>query len=159
LEPVTIRSARATDIEELAGLLGQLFLLEADFAVDAAKQGAGLRLLLDRPGAFVAVAETETGGAVVGMCTVQTLISTAEGGPVGLVEDLVVHQAWRGRGVGARLLRAVEEWSARRGLRRLQLLADRENAAALRFYAYRGWRATQLMALKRQQRAVAVPAG
>ena len=38
------------------------------------------------------------------MCTVQTLISTAEGGPVGLVEDVIVRADYRGHGIGARLL-------------------------------------------------------
>lgn len=148
---VKIRAAREADIEELAELLGQLFAVEADFAFDPAKQRAGLRLLLDRPSAHVAVAAAEsvTGGRVVGMCSVQTLISTAEGGPVGLVEDLVVDEAWRNRGIGGRLLRAVERWSERRGLRRLQLLADRDNAVALTFYPKRGWNPTRLVGLRR----------
>ncbi len=143
----TIRPGRAEDVEELAGLLGQLFAIEADFAVNREKQRAGLRLLLDRPDAFVAVADA--GGAAVGMCSVQTLVSTAEGGPVGLVEDLVVHRDWRGRGLGARLLQAAEEWAEARGLLRLQLLADRENVPALRFYGKRGWDGTRLVCLRR----------
>lgn len=143
---VTIRPAREADVEELAGLLGQLFAIEADFAVEPAKQRAGLRLLLGRPDAFVAVAVS--GGRAVGMCSVQTLVSTAEGGPVGLLEDLVVHEAWRGRGLGTRLLRAAEEWGRGRGLLRLQLLADRHNAPALGFYGRRGWRQTRMIALR-----------
>ncbi len=143
-----IRVAREEDIEELAGLLGQLFAIEADFAPDVAKQTAGLRLLLARPDAFVAVAEA--GGRAVGVCSVQTLVSTAEGGPVGLLEDLVVREDLRGRGIGTLLLQAAERWALDRGLARLQLLADRTNAPALGFYGARGWGGTLLVALRRR---------
>lgn len=148
MDAVTVRSARPEDVEELAHLLGQLFAIEADFGIDPEKQRAGLRLLLERSDAFVAVAED--GGRVVGMGSVQTFISTAEGGAVGLVEDLVVHGARRGRGIGLRLLRALEAWAEHRGLRRLQLLADRENGPALAFYRRRGWEGTRLVALRRR---------
>jgi GNAT superfamily N-acetyltransferase len=145
---VKIRVARDEDIEELAGLLGRLFTIEADFAPDAVKQTAGLRLLLARPDALVAVAEA--GGRAVGMCSVQTLVSTAEGGPVGLLEDLVVREESRGRGIGTLLLQAAERWARDRGLVRLQLLADRTNAPALGFYGARGWGGTLLVALRRR---------
>lgn len=145
---MTIRPARSEDVEELAELLGQLFAVEADFAVDPAKQRAGLRLLLGRADALVVVAEAD--GRAVGMCSVQTLVSTAEGGLVGLLEDLVVQEAWRGRGLGRALLSRVESWAAERGLLRLQLLADRENRPALAFYARRGWPLTRLVCLRRQ---------
>ncbi len=144
---VKVRTARGEDVEELAGLLGQLFDIEADFAPDAVKQRAGLRLLLGRPDALVAVAEAD--GRAVGMCSVQTLVSTAEGGRAGLLEDLVVAQEWRGRGIGTLLLQAAERWARDRGLVRLQLLADRTNAPALGFYGARGWGGTRLVALRR----------
>ncbi len=144
---VKVRPARGEDVEELAGLLGQLFDIEADFAPDISKQRAGLRLLLGRPDALVAVAEAA--GRAVGMCSVQTLVSTAEGGCVGLLEDLVVREEWRGRGVGTRLLQAAERWARHRGLLRLQLLADLGNAPALGFYGARGWGRTRLVALRR----------
>ena len=92
-----VRLAAPGDVPALAALLRQLFALEADFAPDAARQAAGLRLLLQAEAAAVLVAEVE-GAGVVGMVTVQALISTAEGAPVGLVEDVVVDEMYRGRG-------------------------------------------------------------
>lgn len=144
---VTIRPAEGADVEEMVDLLGRLFAIEADFAADAAKQRAGLRLLLDRPDAFLAVAEAD--GRAVGMCSVQILVSTAEGGRVGLLEDLVVREEVRGRGIGTGLLQAAEGWARDRGLLRLQLLADRTNAPALGFYGARKWGSTRLVALRR----------
>ena len=78
------------------------------------------------------------------MATAQLVVSTAEGGPSALVEDVVVAGAERRHGVGRRLLAALESWASKRGATRLQLLADRENLPALRFYEQLGWRPTQL---------------
>jgi GNAT superfamily N-acetyltransferase len=84
------------------------------------------------------------------MCSAQALISTAEGGWVALVEDMVVSTPYRGTGVGRRLMTAIEEWAKKRGMSRLQLLADRTNFAALDFYDKMGWCPTQLICLRRK---------
>ena len=148
-EAATVRPARPDDIETMTELLAELFTIEADFAVDPTVQRRGLQLLLKNPDqACVLVAETV--GKIVGMVTVQLLTSTAEGGRVGLLEDLVVHGGWRGRGVGTSLLREVETWAHKRGLLRLQLLADKENLPGLEFYRARHWAPTQLVCLRRK---------
>jgi GNAT superfamily N-acetyltransferase len=84
------------------------------------------------------------------MASIQTLISTAEGGPVGLVEDVVVAKSWRGRGIGQNLLEALGDWARQHGLTRLQLLADRHNRNALDFYAKDGWQPTALICLRKK---------
>lgn len=140
--PPSILPAQVRHIPSLLGLLETLFSLESDFAFDAAKAERGLRLLLERGDALVLAAEAE--GRVVGLCTVQTLISTAEGGTVGLVEDVVVTEGWRGLGIGRRLLAEAERWAGERGLSRLQLLADLDNRPALDFYGRLGWAETRL---------------
>jgi GNAT superfamily N-acetyltransferase len=145
-----IRKGERADIPALVDLLRQLFSIEADFQVEPDKQAMGLELLLRHPGAVIWVAEN--GGVVVGMITVQVLLSTAEGAPVGLVEDLVVAERWRRRGAGRQLLRAAEAWAAEQGLTRLQLLADSGNSTALAFYRNHGWFFTQLQALRKRLR-------
>lgn len=144
---LAILPAQVRHIPCLLGLLETLFSLESDFVFDAAKAGRGLQLLLERGDALVLAAEAE--GRAIGLCTVQTLVSTAEGGPVGLVEDLVVADAWRGRGVGRQLLAEAERWAGERGLTRLQLLADLDNRPALDFYGRLGWAETQLVCRRR----------
>lgn len=138
-----IRKAGSADLDALSGLLQVLFSLERDFTFDAAKSRLGLGLLLESEDALLLAAEAE--GKVVGMCSVQTLVSTAEGGPVGMVEDLVLAEAWRGRGIGRMLLSEVENWAASRGLTRLQLLADAGNLPTLDFYTRLGWGETHLV--------------
>ncbi len=144
---LSIRKGEKADIPAMVELLTQLFSIEADFQAAPEKQTKGLELLLRHPDAVIWLAES--GGAVVGMITVQVLLSTAEGAAVGLIEDLVVAESWRRRGAGRQLLRAAEAWAAEQGLTRLQLLADRENAAALAFYRQQGWSGTQLMGLRK----------
>ncbi len=87
-------------------------------------------------------------GKVVGMVSVQTLVSTAEGGKVGLVEDVIVDREYRGRGIGTLLLNHAVVWGRNRKLKRLQLLADRGNLPAINFYLHRGWTATNLFCLR-----------
>jgi GNAT superfamily N-acetyltransferase len=129
-------------------LLGQLSSVEVDFHPDPVRQRRGLSLLLeDRLRRVVLVAEVA--GRVVGMVTGQLVVSTSEGGTSVWVEDMVVDEGARRAGLGRRLLGAVEEWGAGRGATRLQLLADRENTPALRFYEARGWSGTQLLCLRR----------
>ena len=142
-ERLTVRPARMEDLERLVGLLDLLFTIEADFRPDPARQQQGLALLLDDERARVLVAERADG--VVGMCTGQLVVSTAEGGPALLVEDVVVDPDHRGRGVGRALLAALADWASSRGVRRLQLLADGNNGPALAFYDRLGWRATALV--------------
>jgi GNAT superfamily N-acetyltransferase len=133
------------DIPQLVVLLEDLFTLEADFQVDQEKQVTGLALLIasQKDAVFV----VEVNNAVIGMCSVQTLISTAEGGTVGIVEDLIVNRAYRKQGAASSLLAEVLNWSERHGLKRLQLLADQNNSFALDFYKKQGWQTTQLICL------------
>lgn len=146
---ITIRTARPSDIPQLVELLKALFTIEADFDFDADKQAYGLNLLLNSDKDCILVAELLNDNKVLGMCTVQTLISTAEGGPVGLLEDLVVAADFRHQGVGANLLAEAVGWADCHGLKRLQLLADKNNLPALKFYQKQGWESTQLVCLRK----------
>jgi ribosomal protein S18 acetylase RimI-like enzyme len=144
-----IRDAKEKDVQAMSALLEQLFAIEQDFKVDRDKQFRGLQRLLETPRTKILVAEIE--GRVIGMVTMQILISTAEGGPVGLIEDLVVDETLRGQGIGEQLLNRMERWSQQQGLIRLQLLADRANTQALKFYRKRGWIVTDLIGLRKIQ--------
>ena len=139
----SLRDAGMADIPELARLLDMLFSLETDFQPDRARQEAGLTALI-ASGGTVICAESE--GRIVGMATMQILVSTAEGGRVGQVEDVIVDGPWQGRNVGTRLLKAIRERAEEMGLLRLQLLADKNNSHARIFYRRRGWRPTALEA-------------
>lgn len=143
---VTVEEATAADLDVLCQLLQQLFAIEADFTFDQAKARLGLELLLKEEGACVLTARLK--GQVVGMCTAQRVISTAEGSYSIWVEDVVVDQAHRGKGIGRQLLDSISAWAQQQGARRLQLLADDENEMANAFYLRNGWQRTQLIPLR-----------
>ena len=147
---ILIRGAREEDLTGLVFLLEVLFSIEKDFNFNADKQQRGLRLLLQRPDTAILVAERQ--GRIIGMCTAQLLISTAEGGLSTLVEDVVILPAWQAQGTGKRLMEAVAEWSAFQGATRIQLLADRNNTRALGFYNRIGYRPTDLICLRKTKR-------
>jgi ribosomal protein S18 acetylase RimI-like enzyme len=144
---VSIRPAATSDIAGMSLLLSQLFAIESDFTPDDEKQRRGLKLLLETAGAQILVAEVR--GRLVGMVTMQTLVSTAEGGRVGLVEDLVLDAEYRGMRIGAGLLAQLQSRARKMGLSRLQLAADKTNSAALEFYRKVGWEQTSLLLLRR----------
>jgi len=146
---ITVRTANPSDIPQLVELLKELFSIEVDFDFDQDKQACGLNLLLNSEKDCILVAELLGDNKVLGMCTVQTLISTAEGGPVGLLEDLVVAADFRHQGIGAKLLAEAVNWAECQGLKRLQLLADKNNLPALNFYQKKGWESTQLVCLRK----------
>ena len=145
---MTIRPAGQDDLDAMVSLLQALFAIEEDFTPDPVRQRRGLAFFLDGCGKHRGILVAEAGGEVIAMATVQMLISTAQGGPVGLVEDVVVREDCRGRGVGRRLMHTLIEWAVARGLTRLQLLADRGNPPALDFYRQIGWQTTRLVCLR-----------
>ncbi len=145
---ISIRTVKTDDVPQLVALLKALFEIEADFDFDLDKQTRGLELLINNDQACILVAESNDNKKLLGMCSIQVLVSTAEGGAVGLLEDLIVAADFRNQGIGAKLLAEAVSWAGRQGLKRLQLLADKNNSPALGFYQKQGWQSTQLVCLK-----------
>lgn len=137
-----IGCAEASELPELCALLTQLLDLEQDFTPDPERQIAGLRLMLESPGAVLLTAKR--GGRIAGFCGVQLLISTAMGGYSAQIEDLVLHPEFRRQGIGRKLLEAAAQWAKRRGAVRLQLNCDDLNLPAQSFYTRYGWERTHL---------------
>ena len=133
-----IEFAEVTDLVAMAGLLAELFTVESDFRPQREKQLAALRWILDHP-AHGRLFVLRDAGRVVGMANALVSISTAEGGPVLILEDVILAASHRGRGHGRQLVEHVLRWAANEGMLRVTLLADKDNAAALAFYAGLGF--------------------
>ena len=152
----SIGFANAADLDAMADLLHELFTLESDFRPERAKQFAALRWLLDHPAhgrLFVVRDEVRDKARVVGMANALISVSTAEGGPVLLLEDLILAASHRGRGLGRRLVEHVLGWAETEGLSRVTLLADRNNRAALAFYQRLGFEESAMVV--RRKRVIA----
>ncbi len=124
-----------------------LFTQEEDFEPDANKQSAGLRWIIEQPetGRILALRE---GNEVLGMVNLLLTVSTACGGKTALLEDMVVHPARRGDGLGGKLLNAAIELARQEGCLRITLLTDRSNDAAIRFYMRHGFGMSAMLPLR-----------
>jgi ribosomal protein S18 acetylase RimI-like enzyme len=145
---VQIDLAGEGDLPALVELLGVLFAQEAEFQPDAAKQAAGLRAIL-RAADVGRVLVARDGSEVVGMVGLLFLPSTALGGRVAVLEDMVVRPDCRGSGTGSELLRAAVAHAAAAGCLRITLLTDADNAAAQRFYGRHGFERSPMIPMRR----------
>src|ERR1019366_10173074 len=105
-----IEPATEADLDELSDLLGELFSEEKDFRPNKQKQLYGLRLIFEEPSrgrVFV----LRSDNAILGMINLLFTISTAEGGFVILLEDVIVHRDHRGQRFGDKLLRHAIEYA------------------------------------------------
>ena len=137
-EKVVIEPATEADLDELSEMLGGLFAQEGDFRPDKDRQLRGLRLIFEQPSrgrVFV----LRRDGAIVGMLNLLFTISTAEGGFVILLEDLVVHQQFQGHGYGKKLLQHAIDFAKQKNFLRVTLLTDRPENVAQEFFRKHGF--------------------
>ena len=138
-----IQTAVPEDIPQLCELLETLFQQESDFQPDIEKQSDGLRQIIERPevGAILVLRDESS---IIGMVNILYSISTACGGLVGLVEDMIVQPEKRNQGAGSALLREAIKFAQAKGCLRITLLADRTNTSAVRFYQRHGFTLSEL---------------
>jgi ribosomal protein S18 acetylase RimI-like enzyme len=139
--------AGLNDLPRLAELLGYLFEQESDFKPDRRKQKAGLKAILRDP-KIGCLWVAKRNGRVVGMVSFLYTISTAEGGRVAWLEDLVVDPSYRGQGIGKSLLRFVIAYGRKKGLKRITLLTDMDNRKAKSLYKSHGFKSSGMTPLR-----------
>lgn len=122
----------------MADLLHDLFSLEDDFRPDRDKQLYGLRLILEQP-ARGRIFVLRGANKIIGMINLLITISTAEGGFVLLLEDLVIHRDHRGQGYGSKLLDYAVNFAKQKQFLRITLLTDSLNNPQRNFYLKNGF--------------------
>src|ERR1700710_1814013 len=135
---VVIEPATFEDLDELSVLLGELFSEESDFCPDKERQLKGLRLIFEQPnrGRVFVLRQDRT---IVGMINLLFTISTAEGGFVMVLEDLVIHETFRGKGYGAQLLQYAIDFAKQKNFLRITLLTDRPELRSQSFFKRYGF--------------------
>src|SRR5436305_466523 len=116
IEPATLE-----DLPQLTDLVVSLLSVEEDFHADRVKQQHGIKLILEQPSRgriFV----MRNDHALIAMVNLLFTISTAEGGPVVLMEDVIVHPMHRGQGYGSRLLKYAIDFARQKKFKRITLL-------------------------------------
>lgn len=142
VEPATL-----DQLNDLVELVMELFRIEADFKPDRAKQEQGLRLILEQPNRG-RIFMVRTDHKIIGMVNLLFTISTAEGGFVILMEDVIIHPDHRGHGYGSILLEHVLEFARRRGFLRITLLTDAISAESQRFFHRFGFERSHMIPMR-----------
>lgn len=149
MKDIRIGFATADDLPPMADLLAELFTLEGDFKPERDKQLCALRAILDDP-RIGRLFVLRVDGGMAGMANALVTVSTAEGGRVLLLEDVIVRREHRGGGLGRQLIEHVLEWARGQGMIRVTLLADRDNQPAQDFYCKLGFELSNMKVLRRK---------
>lgn len=141
-----LRTALKSDISQMLSILKQLFEME-NVAFDSHNQQKGLSMIIEgkHSEAFVA----EISNKIIGMCTLQSIISTATGGLTGYIEDLCVDNTYRSQGIGSKILEFTEDWCKKHDISNIFLLANKLNNKAIKFYKNNHWEKTNYLAIRK----------
>jgi GNAT superfamily N-acetyltransferase len=151
-EPVEIRprveAATIEDLPALAELVMELFSYSGDFSPDRAVQEKGLQLILEQPnrGRIFVLRNHDR---IIGMVNLLITISTARGGFVLLMEDVVVHPDHRGQGYGTMLVEHVVEFARLKNFKRITLLTDKISAESQKFFLKHGFEYSNMIPMRR----------
>lgn len=147
MSDVLIEPATEEDLDDLSSLLGELFSQEEDFRPDKKKQLRGLRLIFEQPNrGRVFVLRRDR--VIVGMINLLFTISTAEGGFVVLLEDLVVHEKYRDEGYGSMLLDHAIKFCREKNFLRITLLTDRPEMRSQNFFRRHGFHESHMLPMR-----------
>lgn len=133
-----VTTAELNDIPELTELLSILFRQEVEFEPNVAAQEQGLRQIISNS-SIGQILVARNHGKILAMVNLLYTVSTALGGRVCILEDMVVWPECRGQGIGQELLSAAIEYAQRAGCLRITLLTDAENLSAQQFYQRAGF--------------------
>ncbi len=142
IEPATVE-----DLPQLADLLHDLFSREEDFKPDTAKQLRGLQLIIEQPnrGRIFVLRVHER---IIGMINLLFTISTAEGGFVIILEDLVISHDHRGQSYGSQLVEHAKEFARQKDFLRITLLTDRPDEMSKHFFHRHGFQESKMVPMR-----------
>lgn len=132
-ELTRIEPATLADLDALIELTMGLFGTEQDFHPDRSRQEHGLRLILEQPNrGRIFVVRTDF--KIFGMANLLFTISTAVGGFVLVLEDVIIHPDHRGHGYGTLLMNYVIHFAREKEFKRITLLTDKKEEDSQRFF-------------------------
>jgi len=143
VEPATIE-----DLPGLIDLVADLMDLQGDFTPDHEAHDRGIRLILEEPsrGRIFVLRNDDR---IIGMVNLLFTISTALGGFVVLMEDVIIHPDHRKQGYGTLLLQHVIDFAQQKKFKRITLLTDKLGCASQEFFKQHGFEFSHLIPMRR----------
>jgi len=118
------------DREGVIGLLGTLLIPAGEVAEDWTDQAEVFRLLVEEPDlGCILIAEVD--GEIAGITTLSYPIALRCSGPYSCIEENIVDERYRGRGIGGALLEAAIAEATARGCDEIQVNAPSEKGYPL----------------------------
>jgi ribosomal protein S18 acetylase RimI-like enzyme len=139
---VKIRPATPEDAPAAAGLMAQL-AEHTRGHIDSGVQDR-LRTMIELPLYAIFVAEGEK-GQVVGLLSASQRWTLWHTGPCALIEELVVDEGARRRGIGRALIGAALDWARDQGCSEVEVSTDHDNTDAQVFYQRLGFESEALL--------------
>ncbi|KIM10267.1 MAG: hypothetical protein KU38_07770 [Sulfurovum sp. FS08-3] len=144
---LTVTQATLNDIFDLNQLLTMLFDFEEEFTPDSQKQSIALETIIQNQQIgtiFVAKIDNKS----VGMVSLLYTVSTALGGKVALLEDMIVASPYQNQGVGKALLSHALAFAQNQKIKRVTLLTDKTNTKAQRLYQAFGFEESIMLPMR-----------
>lgn len=132
-DEVSIRLATEADVEALAALGRELARALRYYTIpdaEACLRNARQALRDRRESIYLA----EVDGRPVGMCHVTLRQPISDHAPVALIDELIVTDAFRSRGIGRKLIEVARKFALERGCVELEVGTAAENTNACTFY-------------------------
>jgi ribosomal protein S18 acetylase RimI-like enzyme len=142
-----ISIANINDLPQLIELLNDLFTQDIEFVPDLKKQKMGLEAIINNP-EIGEILVLKGDSNILGMVSLLYSISTALGGKVAILEDMIIHQDYRQMKLGKELLGEAIRFSKERNCLRLTLLTDFNNDAAINFYQQFGFKKSEMIPMR-----------
>jgi len=135
-----IRPAGSTDFAGYRELLRHL--ITDDRPASEELQRHTFDAMLCHPGLTILLAVVD--GAPVSTCTLAVIPNLTRGcNSYALIENVVTHRDWRGRGIGRRLMRTAVDTAFAEGCFKVMLMSGATNNVAHRFYDELGFSRTK----------------
>jgi len=139
-EKLTIRTAGAGDFDSLRDLYRHL--VTDDLPATEAEERATYDKMLRQPGLKIFLAKH--GALPVASCVLAVIPNMTRGcAPYALIENVITHGAWRGQGIGRKLMQTAIDSAFGEGCFKIMLLSGAANTRAHRFYEGLGFTTTK----------------
>lgn len=142
-----IRIAKSDDCKAITELLIELFTLDIEFEPNYEVQYNGVQQIIESP-AYGEILVITINNKIIGSVALLYSISTALGGKVATIEDMIISKEYRNLGYGKLLFNEALEFSKSRNCLRATLLTDFNNENAIRFYKKFGFFTSQMIPLR-----------